>query len=109
MPSNYSDQRRKKASTEGAAVVWGPLEEGHKYVKAAWWLSLVPLGSELTGLGFQQLVPPPSLQRHPVERSGRGPVGDMGVGCYAILEVLLSLDRSWEEPRAAVQPPPFLF
>ena len=53
MPSNYRDQRRKKASTEGAAVVWGLLEEGHKYVKAAWWLSLVPLGSELTGLRFR--------------------------------------------------------
>ena len=30
----------------------------------------------------------------------------MGVGCYAILEVLLTLDRSWEKPRAAVQPVP---
>ena len=29
---------------------------------------------------------------------------NMGVGCYAILEVLLTLDRSWEKPRAAVQP-----
>ena len=108
MPSNYRDQRRKKASTEGAAVVRGPLEEGHKYIKAVRWLNLVPLGSELAGLRFQQLVPPPSLQQHPVERSGRGPVGGMGVGCYTILEVLLSLDRSWEEPRVEVQPPPFL-
>jgi hypothetical protein len=108
LPSNYRDQRRKKARTKGAAAVCGPLEEGHKYVKAAWWLSLVPLDSELASLGFQQLVPPLRLQQHPVERSGRGPVGDMGEGCYTILEVLLSLDRSWEEPRAAVQPPQFL-
>jgi hypothetical protein len=27
----------------------------------------------------------------------------MLVGCCAILEVLLNLDRSWEKPRAAVQ------
>ena len=101
MPSNYRDQTRKKASAEGAAVVWGALEEGHKYLTAAQWLSLVPLGSELSGLGFQQLVPPPSFQWHPVERSGRGQVGDMGVGCYTILEFFLSLDRSWEEPRTA--------
>ena len=32
----------------------------------------------------------------------------MGVGCYAIFEVLLTLDRSWEKPRAAVQPVPVL-
>ena len=32
----------------------------------------------------------------------------MGVGCYAILEVLLTLDRSWEKPRAAVKPVPVL-
>ena len=30
------------------------------------------------------------------------------MGCYAILEVLLTLDRSWEKPRAAVQPVPVL-
>ena len=94
MPSNYRDQRRKKASTEGAAVVRGLLEGGHKYVKAARWLSLVPLDSKLTGFGFQQMVSMLLLQRHLVEGSGRRPVGDMGVGCYAILEVLLSLDRS---------------
>jgi hypothetical protein len=28
------------------------LKGGHKYVKALRWLSLVPLGSELTGFGF---------------------------------------------------------
>jgi hypothetical protein len=94
LPSNYRDQRRKKASTEGAAVVQGPLEECHKYIKAVWCLSLVPLGSAPASFRFQQLMPPPCLQQHPIERSGRGPVGDMGVGCYAILEVLLSLDRS---------------
>ena len=32
----------------------------------------------------------------------------MRVGCCAILEVLLTLDRSWEKPRAAVQPVPVL-
>ena len=32
----------------------------------------------------------------------------MGVVCYAILEVLLTLDRSWEKPRAAVKPVPVL-
>ena len=58
MPSSYRDQRRKKAITEGAAVVWGPLDEGHKYTKAVRWLSLVPLGFELAGLGLLQLVPP---------------------------------------------------
>ena len=52
MPSNYKDQRRKKASTEGAAVVWGPLDEGHKYIKAVQWLYLVTLGFELAGLGL---------------------------------------------------------
>ena len=46
--------------------------------------------------------PSPSLQQHPVERSGRGLVEDMGVGCYTILEVFLSLDRSWDETRAGV-------
>ena len=52
LPSSYRDQRRKKAITEGAAVVWGPLDEGHKYTKAVRWLSLVPLGFELAGLGL---------------------------------------------------------
>ena len=52
MPSSYRDQRRKKAITEGAAVFWGPLDEGHKYIKAVRWLSLVPLGFELAGLGL---------------------------------------------------------
>jgi hypothetical protein len=47
LPSSYRDQRRKKAITEGAAVVWG-----HKYIKAVQWLSLVTLGFELAGLGF---------------------------------------------------------
>ena len=108
MSSNYRYQRRKKDSIEGAAIVRGLLEEGHKYVKVARWLSLVPLGSELSSFGFQQLVPLPHHQQHPVERSGRGPFGDIGVGCNTILEVLLSLDRSWKEPRAVVQPPPFL-
>ena len=32
----------------------------------------------------------------------------MGVVCYAILKVLLTLDISWEKPRAAVQPVPVL-
>ena len=80
------------ASTKGTAVVWVLMEEGHKYIKAAL-CSLFPLGSELNSLRFQLLVPPPHLQRHlrHVERSGRGRVGDMVVGCYAIVEVLLSL------------------
>ena len=52
MPSSYRDQRRKKAITEGAAVVWGLLEEGHKYIKAVQWLNLVTLGFELAGLGL---------------------------------------------------------
>ena len=30
------------------------------------------------------------------------------MGCCAILEVLLTLDRSWEKPRAAVQLVPVL-
>ena len=87
------------ASTKGTAVVWVLMEEGHKYIKAAL-CSLFPLGSELNSLRFQLLVPPPHLQRHlrHVERSGRGRVGDMVVGCYAILEVLLSLDISLWEP-----------
>lgn len=87
------------ASTKGTAVVWVLMEEGHKYIKAAL-CSLFPLGSELNSLRFQLLVPPPHLQRHlrHVERSGRGRVGDMVVGCYAIVEVLLSLDISLWEP-----------
>jgi hypothetical protein len=58
LPSSYRDQRRKKAITEGAAVVWGLLEEGHKYIKAVQWLSLVTLGFELAGLGFSNWLPP---------------------------------------------------
>ena len=87
------------ASTKGTAVVWVLMEEGHKYIKAAL-CSLFPLGSELNSLRFQLLVPPPRLQRHlrHVERSGRGRVGDMVVGSYAIVEVLLSLDISLWEP-----------
>lgn len=87
------------ASTKGTAVVWVLMEEGHKYIKAAL-CSLFPLGSELNSLRFQLLVPPPHLQRHlrHVERSGRGRVGDMVVGCYAIVEVLLTLDISLWEP-----------
>ena len=87
------------ASTKGTAVVWVLMEEGHKYIKAAL-CSLFPLGSELNSLRFQLLVPPPNLQRHlrHVERSGRGRVGDMVVGCYAIVEVLLTLDISLWEP-----------
>lgn len=87
------------ASTKGTAVVWVLMEEGRKYIKAAL-CSLFPLGSELNSLRFQLLVPPPHLQRHlrHVERSGRGQVGDMVVGCYAIVEVLLSLDISLWEP-----------
>lgn len=87
------------ASTKGTAVVWVLMEEGRKYIKAAL-CSLFPLGSELNSLRFQLLVPPPHLQRHlrHVERSGRGRVGDMVVGCYAIVEVLLSLDISLWEP-----------
>ena len=75
------------ASTKGTAVVWVLMEEGRKYIKAAL-CSLFPLGSELNSLRFQLLVPPPHLQRHlrHVERSGRGRVGDMVVGCYAIVE-----------------------
>ena len=86
-------------STKGTAVVWVLMEEGHKYIKAAL-CSLFPLGSELNSLRFQLLVPPPHLQRHlrHVERSGRGRVGDMVVGCYAIVEVLLTLDISLWEP-----------
>jgi hypothetical protein len=61
LPSNNRDQRRKKASIEGAAVVQGLLEEDHKYVKVVWWLSQAPLASEFAGIGFQQLVPPPCL------------------------------------------------
>ena len=52
MPSSYRDQRSKKAITEGAVVVWDLLEEGHKYIKAVQWLSLVTLGFELAGLGL---------------------------------------------------------
>ena len=52
MPSSYRGQRRKRAITEGSAVVWGLLEEGHKYIKAVQWLNLVTLGFELAGLGF---------------------------------------------------------
>lgn len=87
------------ASTKGTAVVWVLMEEGRKYIKAAL-CSLFPLGSELNSLRFQLLVPPPHLQRHlrHVERSGRGRVGDMVVGCYAIVEVLLTLDISLWEP-----------
>lgn len=87
------------ASTKGTAVVWVLMEEGHKYIKAAL-CSLFPLGSELNSLRFQLLVPPPHLQRHlrHIERSGRGRVGDMVVGCYAIVEVLLTLDISLWEP-----------
>lgn len=87
------------ASTKGTAVVWVLMEEGRKYIKAAL-CSLFPLGSELNSLRFQLLVPPPNLQRHlrHVERSGRGRVGDMVVGCYAIVEVLLTLDISLWEP-----------
>lgn len=87
------------ASTKGTAVVWVLMEEGHKYIKAAL-CSLFPLGSELNSLRFQLLVPSPHLQRHlrHVERSGRGRVGDMVVGCYAIVEVLLTLDISLWEP-----------
>lgn len=87
------------ASTKGTAVVWVLMEEGRKYIKAAL-CSLFPLGSELNSLRFQLLVPPPHLQRHlrHVERSGRGRVGDIVVGCYAIVEVLLTLDISLWEP-----------
>ena len=87
------------ASTKGTAVVWVLMEEGRKYIKAAL-CSLFPLGSELNSLRFQLLVPPPHLQWHlrHVERSGRGRVGDMVVGCYAIVEVLLTLDISLWEP-----------
>lgn len=87
------------ASTKGTAVVWVLMEEGRKYIKAAL-CSLFPLGSELNSLRFQLLVPPPNLQQHlrHVERSGRGRVGDMVVGCYAIVEVLLTLDISLWEP-----------
>ena len=53
MPSSYRDQRSKKAITEGAVVVWDLLEEGHKYIKAVQWLSLVTLGFKLAGLGFR--------------------------------------------------------
>jgi hypothetical protein len=52
LPFSYRDQRRKKAITEGAAVVWGLPEEGYKYIKAVQWLSLVTLGFELAGLVF---------------------------------------------------------
>lgn len=87
------------ASTKGTAVVWVLMEEGRKYIKAAL-CSLFPLGSELNSLRFQLLVPPSHPQRHlrHVERSGRGRVGDMVVGCYAIVEVLLTLDISLWEP-----------
>jgi hypothetical protein len=33
---------------------------------------------------------------------------ELGVGCCAILEVLLTLDISWEKPRDAVHPVPVL-
>jgi hypothetical protein len=45
-------------STKGTAVVWVLMEEGHKYIKAALWLSLFPLGSKLNRLRFQLLVQP---------------------------------------------------
>jgi hypothetical protein len=107
LPSSYRDQRSKKAITEGAAVVWGLLEEGHKYIKAVQWLSLVTLALSSLALGLAT-GPSPNIKWFPLESSWRGPVGNMGVGCYAILEVLLPLDRSWEKPRAAVQHVPVL-
>ena len=52
--------------------------------------------------------PSPNISWHPVESSLGGQVGNMRVGCCAILEVLLTLDTSWEKPRVAVQPVPVL-